>query len=67
MKRVKRILTHKRHWVWYSVSLASTIAGALSQIVSPESHPVGFVAISVLSGIAGLVAHACAPQDGSDA
>jgi hypothetical protein len=67
MKRVRRILTHKRHWLWYGVSGASMLAGAVSQVVSADAHPVAFVALSVLSGAGGLVAHWCAPDERDDA
>jgi hypothetical protein len=63
MRRVKRILTHKRHFIWYGLSGITALASAVSQVVDSQSHPVGFVALSVLSGIGGLVAHACAPTD----
>jgi hypothetical protein len=63
MKRVRRILTHKRHWLWYGFSGVTMLAGAVSQVVDSQSHPLGFVALSVLSGVGGLVAHACAPAD----
>jgi hypothetical protein len=66
VKRVKRILTHKRHWLWYGVSAASMLSGAVSQVVSTDAHPVAFITLSVISGAGGLVAHWCAPADCDD-
>jgi hypothetical protein len=66
MKRVKRILTHKRHWCWYAVSGLSTVGGAIAQIISPEVHPYGFVGVTVLAGAAGLMAQISKPQDCDD-
>jgi hypothetical protein len=66
MKRIKRICTHSRHWLWYGVSGLSTIAGALASIISPDVHPYGFVGVTVLAGGAGIMAQVSRPKDLGD-
>lgn len=66
MSRVKRVLTHKRHWLWYGFSTAVSMAGALQMVVDAHTHPIGLFAIAAFAGVGGLVAQACKPQDVGD-
>ena len=66
MKRVKRILTHKRHWVWYGFTLMVSGAGMAQQLFDPRSNPAPYLLIGGFSLVGGFVAWYCKPQDESD-
>jgi hypothetical protein len=66
MKRVRRFVAYKRHWLWYGFSTAVSLSGALQMVIDAHSHPIGLFAIAAFAGVGGLVAQACKPQDIGD-
>lgn len=67
MKRIRRIYTHKRHWLWYGFSSLIGVAGAAQAVLSAEAHPVAYFALSAFCAVGGIVAQACKPQDDGNA